>query len=341
MKPQQKICPSCRLENGHQAKYCQYCGSVLAGDSSVRSGHVIHAENPTQNPTKPFSAAPRVIVALLALLIVVPLGIVFANHKPSNSANSTGEDYSVQMPTDLMSEDEVSALTKTFCQDVEDAISSNLNVPKYLKKVDLFTASAKKAAKDPWSAASWKEQHPTLFTGDYAGTLVVNEVTNTIGIALDNLTLSSLGPGVKEAYESNRVVWLRDLEERTVSACGLSKTLSKLEKFDQILRFIYTESSNLPWYPKGFEVIKAFPEFAYDAGGAGCSYSFGSCATFRIVSQYDCPSNLYVEANLLSNDTVVDWGNDTARVNAEEVAQMEIPFTTDGDSWRFTNITCY
>jgi hypothetical protein len=140
--------------------------------------------------------------------------------------------------------------------------------------------------------------------------------------------------------------WGRQFSAEMLDSCSLT---SKFEKIKTIISAfqsekdaVYALSLQIPWYPEGFEET-GFPGFAYqNISNQGCTYSFGRCAKFKIVSQTDCPSNLYVRTNSLSNGVVVDWSNDTAVVRAGQIAIMETSFTSDeGRQWEFVEINCY
>lgn len=131
-----------------------------------------------------------------------------------------------------------------------------------------------------------------------------------------------------------------------VEDCGLQEKSSIAE---ENIRDVMTaadvimyKASSKPWYPKGFKET-GFEGFAYqNISNQGCSYSFGSCAKFKIVSKTSCPTNLYVRTNHLVNGEVDDWSNDTATVSAGQVAIMETTFNSDySGSWEFVEINCY
>lgn len=133
-----------------------------------------------------------------------------------------------------------------------------------------------------------------------------------------------------------------------IEDCGLgdkaSKAKNQISEVSAAASVIQVKASSKPWYPKGFEEVSGYPGFAYlNISNQGCSYSFGSCAKFKIVSQTGCPKSLYVETNLESGGAVVDWSNDTARgLGANQVAIMETNFSSEGSgNWRIVDLSCY
>lgn len=131
-----------------------------------------------------------------------------------------------------------------------------------------------------------------------------------------------------------------------VENCNLEEKAStakeKISDVSSAALLIQAKANSKPWYPKGFEET-GFPGFAFqNISNQGCSYSFGSCARFKIVSKTSCPSNLYVRTNHLVNGEVDDWSNDTATVAAGQVAIMETAFSSNySGTWQFVEIKCY
>jgi hypothetical protein len=148
--------------------------------------------------------------------------------------------------------------------------------------------------------------------------------------------------GLKELDGS----WGDKFRAFVVTDCGLQEQATSVEeKIREVMTaadVIKYKASSKPWYPKGFKET-GFEGFAYqNISNQGCSYSFGSCAKFKIISKTSCPTNLYVRTNHLVNGAVDDWSNDTATVSAGQIAIMETTFNSDySGSWEFVEINCY
>jgi hypothetical protein len=161
-------------------------------------------------------------------------------------------------------------------------------------------------------------------------------------------TLSSINPSflddVSGEFSDNS---FENFSKHVLKSCGLEDAIKEngeiIRAFDKSNASIVSLAQQKPWYPKGFVEVSGYPGFAYKNSPRSCSYSFGgSCAIFEIVSKTGCPSNLYVQTNLLSGGTVVDWSNDTAIVRAGQIALMETTFTRGyGATWEFAEISCY
>lgn len=123
-----------------------------------------------------------------------------------------------------------------------------------------------------------------------------------------------------------------------------SKSKGKIIEVATAASVIQVKASSKPWFPMGYQEAVGFPGFAFqNISNQGCSYSFGSCAKFKIVSQKGCPESLYVETNLEANGEVIDWSNDTARgLRPGQVALMETTFSSErSGSWSIVKISCY
>jgi len=229
-----------------------------------------------------------------------------------------------------------------------EGLRKDLSDSASLKLAAKNFAAAKRASQKltAWNASefagktAWMKLTPTL----------LEDHTSLVGQTSDSILtqrVSALNkPEATALFDSQPDVWSTAFARFTVTSCELEDVFNdSSEKIRDYLGFkarIQTLAASRPWYPEGFEET-SFAGFAYkNISNQGCSYSFGSCAKFKIVSQTDCPSNLYVKTNLLDNDTVIDWSNDTASVRAGQVALMETTFTADGgDHWQIVEINCY
>lgn len=229
-----------------------------------------------------------------------------------------------------------------------DVLRKDLSASASLKLAAKNFAAAKRASEKltVWNAAefakktSWMRLTPTL----------LEDHTSLVGKTSDSILAQRVSalkqPEATDLFGSQTDVWYTAFAMFTVSSCELEDVYNvSTEKVRSYLGFkasIQTLASNRPWYPEGYKDT-GFSGFAYkNISNQGCSYSFGSCAKFKIVSQSDCPNNLYVKTNSLDNGAVVDWSNDTAVVRAGQVAVMETTFTSEaGNQWEFVEIKCY
>ncbi|GAA3022215.1 DUF2510 domain-containing protein [Microbacterium dextranolyticum] len=72
-----------------------------------------------------------------------------------------------------------------------------------------------------------------------------------------------------------------------------------------------------------------------------CDY--WSCSKLRVISVDGCPNSLYIEAAIISGSTQVGMTNDltTALRPMEEALVTLTDHTSNGDSFRLTEATCY
>ena len=65
-----------------------------------------------------------------------------------------------------------------------------------------------------------------------------------------------------------------------------------------------------PWYPKGYSQWSG-QDLAYKYEKNGCDNNYGYCWAYTVISQLGCPSGVYVEGNVLENDIIVGYTNDS------------------------------
>ena len=237
-------------------------------------------------------------------------------------------------------------LEESACSVLLDVVTSGESI-SFAKSIEAKAVSAAKSV-SVWSAETYLKKNAWVNKADlldqsfdFELKSVIEPILNTRVKSLGNETASSSFFQRKSPWQSSFLAFALD-------DCGLSsdfqKSLDVVSKVQTSASSIRVAASNKPWYPKGFEVIGAYPDFAYkNISSGGCSYSFGSCAKFKIVSKTGCPSSLYVETNYEVNGEVVDWSNDSARgLGPGQVAVMETTFSTEGSGyWTITDLSCY
>jgi hypothetical protein len=189
-------------------------------------------------------------------------------------------------------------------------------------------------SKNSWTNNPSKPENPySYFVRELS-----DPILDSVVQALDKANASSHQNNVTEQ-------WFVNFSTYVVDRCGLTTTLQENESvvasFANSLAGIKLKASQKPWHPKGFTEIPEYTGIAYKPSNRGCTFSFGSCAVFEMVSQTGCPSSLYVQTNLLDNGVVVDWSNDTAVVRPLQVALFETTFSANGSNWEFAEINCY
>ena len=95
------------------------------------------------------------------------------------------------------------------------------------------------------------------------------------------------------------------------------------------------------WVPEGFKKFSVNPYVSYKTINPSCSY--GTCLEF-IVSPKDSCSSIYIQANLVLGEVILDWTNDTSyNLASGQKAKMKLQFSADyvsGNRVRFTEVNC-
>lgn len=339
------ICKKCKTVNEETYNFCNQCGTRLEAPKSEPVKQESFAE---EKPTSKLDLGNvqygKVYIAF-GLVFLVILGTAFSSMSSTSgtkvSESSFAESKEEVHPNKALTLEEINSIASPFCSEIDKALESEVSISGFLKNVSAKKNALDAAGADAFAAAAFVKKNPDLANETPYYLRVSDVVQPIMQSKIGPLLKPKLSDSEYESFESNQGFWIETLYSFVMLECDYSDSLSKLTAFNSALTYVSDLSLKLPWYPKGFVEIPSHPGFAFKASNRSCSYSFGACANLLMVSKTDCPTNLYVEMNLLKNDVVVDWGNDTARVRANQIAELEISFSGNGDSTEFTDINCY
>jgi len=279
-------------------------------------------------------------VSALAILFA---GLLAYNQSLMGSDSPSGPTLSYET---IKSEVEAVPVASMTCENAAQLVG---NEPFYMFALENLEKSQKAAQRlTVWNADRYLTKNSwvrsSLFPDDqipYGKFIreISDPLFRTTLATVNSSFLDDVGEEIAETSFGNFSLYL-------IENCGLRDVIDSNGKvvsdFDRANTQIILLSQQKPWYPKGFSEIANFSGFAYEnISNQGCTFSFGSCAKFKIVSRTDCSQNLYVQTNLLSGGAVVDWSNDTAIVRAGQVAVIETTFSGSGSNWEFVEISCY
>jgi hypothetical protein len=281
------------------------------------------------------------LIAGGAVVLIIAIFLISSSVAKTNSeAEAKNALYGTHQAT---LETKVDSASCDALQNVLETGSSVNFTKKYLGKVAKIAKSL-----TPWTAGAYLAKSDWIVPAETLMLEFENEqevITNKIlKNRLNELDDKSAAIGISQLNDS----WGDSFRLFVVDNCKLgdiaAESKGSIVEVATAASVIQAKASSKPWYPKGFEEVSGFPGFAYlNISNQGCSYSFGTCAKFKIVSQTGCPDSLYVETNAESNGEVLDWSNDTARgLRANQIAVMETNFSTDrAGSWGIVKISCY
>lgn len=349
-EPETQNCWSCYNSNPSGATYCSTCGEKLVS-ASVKASNVQPKQHPaefratnsdskpkTPNNTRAFSIAGGVTAFVLVA------GLVAYNDTLMSSGPQSDSNLSYES---VRAEIEAIPISAETCERATQLVE---NEPFYLLAREKINKSQKAAKRlTIWNADRYLAKNTwvrnSLFPDDE---IPYGKFIRELSDPLFETTLASLNSSFLDDVEPEVAeISLENFSRHLIEACVLKDVIEENRKLvwalDSANAKIIVLAQQKPWYPKGFVEVSGYPGFAYKNSPRNCSYSFGgSCAIFEIVSRTGCPSNLYVQTNLLSGGTVVDWSNDTAIVRAGQIALMETTFTRGyGEKWEFAEISCY
>lgn len=278
------------------------------------------------------------LIAGLALILVFAIGASTIN-KIDADRRSSATNYSTWL------EELQTTVEPLVCDKVSEVIVNGKAI-RLAKSIETNALKAQRE-QDIWTAESYVSKNAWVKNSVNLTNSYQNELTTVLMPVLEDRVANLKDDYASGGFLKSRTAWSIEFERFVLDNCSL-KDASALAK-QLVLRVesaaddISVKAANKPWYPIDFQVIPSHPDFAYKNFPTSCTYSFGSCAKFKIVSKYGCPKSLYVEANSIVNGEVVDWGNDSVRSLAPgRVAVMEASFTASSrGSWEFADITCY
>jgi len=241
---------------------------------------------------------------------------------------------------ETLSSDEQRQVSARICDSVLSDIQNSSDF-LFANVVSSRISSLNNVGSDFWDMKDFKQRNNSWFYRASSYDALQSKISSSIESNAQSLFDRFSDGKYSGAYTKNMIAWNADLFSIATSDCSFQRELDLLLKYDNALSDAKTVLANAPWYPRGFYEYSNYPGFAYKPNRGYCSYSWGSCAKFQIISNSSCQSNLYIQANLLSGGTVIDWGNDSVSVGAYQIANIEITFTSErSGTYEITAINC-
>ena len=284
-----------------------------------------------KEPRKPMSGKTKKIIAgVLSLLLVGSIaGVVVVK------ANAP------KIFAETLTTDEIRQVTARVCDSVLNDIQ---NTPDFLfsRVVASRISSLNSVGGDFWDMKDFKQKNNSWFYRASSYDALQSKISASIDASAPGLFERFSDGKYSGAYTKNILTWNSDLFYIATSDCNFKNELDALLNYDNALSEAKNVLANAPWYPRGFSEFSDYPGIAYKPyRNYYCSYSFGTCARFQVISNSSCQSNLYIQANLLVGGTVVDWGNDSLSLGAYQIGEVEITFTEDySGTYEITAINC-
>jgi hypothetical protein len=336
-------CPNCRELVELANRFCSSCGSAMPVPAPVQmmppapnsnfpppSPPFEYLPPIAKEPRKPISGRTKKVIAGVLSLVMVSavagVAIVRAN--------------APKIFAETLSADEQRQVAARICDSVLSDIQNTSDF-LFARVVNSRINSLNSVGSDFWDMKDFKQRNNSWFYRASAYDALQTEISSSIDSNAQALFDRFADGKYASAYTKNMIAWNSDLFYIATNDCSFQKELDLLLRYDNVLSEAKTTLANAPWYPRGFTEYSEYPGFAYKPNRGYCSYSWGSCAKFLIISNSSCQSNLYIQANLLAGGSVVDWGNDSVSVGAYQIADIEITFTSErSGTYEITAINC-
>jgi hypothetical protein len=242
---------------------------------------------------------------------------------------------------ETLSADEQRQVSARICDSVLSDIQNTSDF-LFARVVTSRIGSLNSVGGDFWDMKDFKQRNNSWFYRASSYDALQSKITSSIEANAQTLFDRFSDGKYSGAYTKNMIAWNSDLFDIATSNCSFQRELDQLLRYDNALSEAKTLLANAPWYPRGFSEFSDYPGIAYKPyRNYYCSYSWGTCARFQVISNSSCRSNLYIQANLLVRSTVVDWGNDSLSLSAYQIGDVEITFTEDySGTYEITAINC-
>lgn len=338
------ICKKCKAVNEETYNFCNQCGTRLEAPKSDSGNQAAFLEDKSDSKLAIGNVEYGKAMLAMAIVLIFIISAAISSIGGENESQPVASEEAKPLiyPSEVLTPEEISTVAEALCPALKVSPGwSMVDLVGWGNDARTNMPFVRAASKNPWDASKWKKDYPSWFEGKMYSDQIQSAVESTLSANLGEQLSDLLDANEYDGYMRNRPEWSEVLVPLVIENCGYKKVVDEIAKYDDYLEKISTQAANIPWYPKGFKEIPGYVGFALNDTNGTCSYSFGSCAIFNIVSQIGCPSSLYVEANGLIGDVVTSWGNDTARVSPGQVARIEITFSEDIDTWELTKINCY
>jgi hypothetical protein len=284
----------------------------------------------------------------IPLYFLFSLAIVSCSQGTSTLGNSNSE--TVEPSQTSSPSPEISLLVQILNSTIDleqsqknmcDILNSELKIER--KRISSVLKAVVEVPDDPYKASDFISSVDFTTSSNYRDELG-NKFENNI-----------LYETFKSVTQQNSISFpspiLSEFAESTFTTCGLAKEWENLRtdanSIDSKLETLNSLSSNVPWYPEGYDEILS-GDYAYKNISKSANVDCYECryAVMNFITKFGCPSGLYVEVNFMdSSGTVYDWSNDTLpTLGARQKARLEfITYRSSGGSgtWRIANINCY
>jgi hypothetical protein len=350
-----KFCGNCGTPTGHTKAAKKKPAPVESAESSdsgspapkepIGEEEAIEVSEPTEPSAlkKKFDEMPlrlkviygSAIAAVLA--IFVGLGFVPGLYAPLNATN---------MPAlaDHFTAQELKATAQKHCSTLNNTVPTTDTLAVYEDQI----AQTKKVGEGNdgrtmrsfASTVTWLIPKSTQsdFT-NRVDAVISKALTDTVK-EVELLGLSDSNRGVMESK------WSGAFTEIIKAECDFKKvesdTASALQTYDNVISRAASVASNAPWYPKGY--YEHSTNLAYK--WVKKSYDCWSCWYWhvKVITDVNCPSGIYAEANIFTGASITDWTNDTVPyLGAGQTATLR--FVTYQNAYptdiQLTELRCY
>jgi hypothetical protein len=218
--------------------------------------------------------------------------------------------------------------TAAICSSYEEVMK------EYADKATKRIKDSSSATDDPFAAADYVEKNEWTSADASAEFSAAMEVSATKAL------------NVVSDGQAGKVASIAPYLAASIESCGLTQQLAEVtaqqSEVTSVSEELRTQAEAKPWYPRGYEEWVDGVAFRFNRQATNSSDLWGWA--YDAISKDGCPGGLYVEANFINGDTVVDYGNDLIRSlkpMQKALVQLRVGLSSHGvDTFQVTEVTC-
>jgi hypothetical protein len=309
-------CESCNLGFSEDSVFCPKCGIKLQEkllpvqqdldsqdvlDLSVDKGEV----EPNLVDRKKTSPKNKLIAVLVIALIAIAIPV-----------NNSFQESRRQAAEELLSEMESQSLAEAFSGELlygNFTDCSLINVIMGASTYPDLDAQAEESKKISDARQALEFVGSNSLTATALKAKYESDLDTLIYGSLDSLYLESDRDEIAPEYQLS--TWRTQWKDAVLTACDLAadntSITSNLTNLDSEFNRITTLADSVPWYPEGFNEYEEGIAIDWVSGGRDPCFTDCVYWTLDVISQYGCPSGLYVETTFARDGSAFDWTNDT------------------------------
>lgn len=326
-------CSNCKRHVDETFDFCNYCGSRL--EQPVQKVNDLGIFLLPRDTNLKKNRSKGWIFALVAAALVI---LILMLNTPSPFRDKF--EFPDAKMADLIKKSSLNESFKQACASLSSKIQGTDT-----KALKSRTNQINAGRFSTRQAATFATKHSWIYDSSDLSS-ITDAVSNDFKSSLKSLIVKSDPKLASSWVDFQTKHWASDYQSSALDSC--SDTSSKygevkkvISAYDSARAKVSTLASEVPWFPSGYTEFSA--GIAYKWVGGTCQLG-DYCWHMSVITENDCPSDLYAEINILdAAGNVVDYTNDAVPyLAAGTKAVLEFStYNSSADKGQLTKIDCY